>query len=164
MARNLTPFSTHGLGVGVAVDVNALSLNARRKVVTLAVPTPTRNSSTYTGFTVPAQSKSLKVVGADLCFFGIVPAGPSTATIQVDRIAVNGSSATVVVASLDILTGFTTKISNALTVATATNPVASAGQTFMVTVTCSDQAVTATGSGVLTLYLEPADPDPILST
>lgn len=149
------------LGANEVFDVGGMSPNAKARVINLVIPTVVANSTTATGLAIPAAMiAGMKVVGAQVTYFGTVPAqSGGTTTIQIDRIATDGTTATVIVALVTILTGLTANVAAALTLA-ATNPTAiTAGQTIKASVIASNNTVQTSGAdyGSLTLHLEPIE-------
>ena len=152
MSRIRSKFSQRQAGQATAVDVLALSPQARRYAVPLKLPAPVNGTLTYTSMSIPV---SCKIVAAYMVYQVLPVISGGTMTMLLDTVAVNGSTTVNIVASLDVLSGFTAKVPVALTLA-ATNPTAlTAGGSIQLTITSSANAPTAdTGQGSLTLLLE----------
>ena len=166
MARNRSKFSQRQAGQAVAVDVLALSPQARTFPIVLnaspAAPLVVTNSSQFltavSGLTSGFKINSIYVN------FSVVPVvSGGTATLKVERIATDGSTATSIVAAADILSGYTANIPVAQTIA-ATNPSAiTAGESVLVTVATSNNAVgTADKGASVTLWCEAVE-DAVIS-
>lgn len=144
------------LGGQTLVDVPAASPQLRRYPVVIPVPQATQNATTETVF---ALARAVKIVAIYLVYPGVVPAcAGGTSTIKVEHIAADGSTAVSIVGATDILTGFTTQIPVALTLA-ATNPTTMAGGgSVMASVVTNNNAVGAAGvAGALTFLVEPIE-------
>jgi len=141
----------------VAVDVLALSPRARRQVVPIVAPITlvVQNTSKTVAITSPS---SCKVVSAYVQFSTVPAVAGGTATLKIERIATDGSTATSIVDAATILSGYSNNIAVAQTIA-ATNPTEiTAGQTIRVTVTTSNNVVgTADVGGTITLLVEPVE-------
>lgn len=150
------PFSKRQAGRGVAVDGPALSPQARLQYLgaTDMAGLLVTNSTQYWSFPVVQSSSDggtsagLRVVGMSVVFPSVVPAcSGGTSTIQLDAVASDGSTTTNIVAATDLLTGFTTKIANKMTLA-ATNPATvPVGSYLVVSVITNNNAVGAAGLG-----------------
>ena len=157
-------FSERQQGRGVVVDVFAASPQLRRVPVPLSATAPlvVQNVSKYMTFTAPY---ACKLINAYVSFVTLPACAGGTSTLAIDRIAVDGSTATNIVAATTILTGYTAKIAVAQTLA-ATNPTSiAAGETIQVTVTTSNNAVgTADVGANVTMLLEPIEDTIITAT
>lgn len=150
------PFSKRQAGRGVAVDTASLSPQARLQYFTHTsnVGPVITNSTQLWAFPVCQSSSDggtsagIKVVGMSVVFPGVVPAVTSvTSTIQLDAVASDGSTTTVIVAAVTLLSGFTSKESVQMTLA-ATNPaVVPVGSILLVSIITGNNTVTAAGVG-----------------
>ena len=110
-------------------------------------------------------TSGFKILSAYVNFVTLPACAGGTSTLAIDRIATDGSTATNIVAAADILSGYTAKVPVAQTLA-ATNPTAiTAGQSILVTVTTSNNAVgTADVGASVTLWCEAVEDDVITDT
>lgn len=156
MAQNYAKGSEFFVPFGIRLDVASLSPIARRRQTPLAAPVATQATATESIFPLAA---ACKVVSAYLVYPGTVPAvSGGTATIKIEHIASDGSTAVSIVDAVTILSGFTTQIPVALTLASTNPTTMAAGGSILVTVTTSNNTVGAPGTGgMLTLYLEPTE-------
>lgn len=157
-------FSVRQAGSRVAVDVKALSPQARRYEMTLTSSgvMVVQNASRYMQAVVNSTA-GVKVVGAYVTF-AVVPAqSGGTATLSVRRCAVDGSTFTDIVTAATVLTGYTAFIPVVSTLAAANPSAITVGQSIVVTVTASNNAVGTNDSGcTVTLLLEPIE-DTVIS-
>lgn len=165
MAVTRNKFSSRQAGPGVAVDVLALSPQARRRQIDLnagQAALVVQNTSKYLTTTA---TYDMVIKGA---YYNCVTApavSGGTATLKIERIATDGSTATEVVASVTLLSGITGDVAEALTLA-ATNPTEiTAGQTIKVTVATSNHSVgTADAGSCISLLVEPVEDSVISDT
>ncbi len=147
MTVTRSKFSERQAGRAVAVDVLALSPQARRDILTAPAGQAAlvvQNTTKYLSIPIAI---TCRVINAYLNFVTAPAASGGTATIQIDHVAVDGSTTTNIVASVTILSGFTAKIPVALTLA-ATNPSScAAGGSFLVTVVTSNHTVGTADAG-----------------
>lgn len=166
MARTRSKFSNRQAGQGVAVDVLALSPQARRSYVVLnaspAAPLCVQNTSQFLTFT-SCSTAGFKIIAAYVNFTVVPVCAGGTSTLAIERIATDGSTATSIVAAADILAGYTAKIPVAQTIA-ATNPAAiTAGESVLVTIATSNNVVgTADKGASVTLLIEQVE-DAVIS-
>lgn len=152
-------FSRRQAGERVAVDVLALSPQARRFEVVLnaspAAPICVTNSTQYLTFTA---TRSLRVISAYVNFVVVPVVSGGTGTLAIDKVATDGSTTVSMVAAADILSGYTAKIPVAQTLA-ATNPTSiTVGESIMVSVVISNNAVGTPDKGAsITLLCEPVE-------
>lgn len=168
MSRVRSKFSKRQAGQAVAVDVLALSPQARTFLVVLnaspAAPWVVQNTTKTLSFTSPTTS-GFKILAAYQNFVTAPVVSGGTSTLAVDRVAVDGSTATVIVTAATILSGYTAKIPVALTLA-ATNPAAiTAGQSVLVSIVTSDHTVGTADTGAsITFLCENVEDDVITDT
>lgn len=156
MAQYQAKFSETNLPAGNRVDVGSLSPQARRYDVLIPAPQATQNATTE--WALPL-TRAVKLISAYLLYPGVVPAvSGGTCTLKIEHIESDGSTAVTIVTAVTILSGITTQIPVALTLA-ATNPTSmAAGGSIMVSVVTSNHAPGAAGvNGSLTLTLEPVE-------
>lgn len=143
----------------IKVDVDGASPQLKRREVTLSASAPlvVQNASKYLQH-VCSTTSGEKVVGVYVTF-AVAPAqAGGTTTLSVRRCATDGTTFTTIVTAASILTGYTAFIPVAQTLA-ATNPTSiTAGESIVVTVTASNDAVgTADVGATVTLLLEPIE-------
>lgn len=166
MARIRNKFSKRQAGYGVAVDVLALSPQARTFPIVLNATAPLVVQATSKYVTMASGLTSgFKIISAYVNFVTLPVCSGGTSTLAIDKIATDGSTATNIVAAADILSGYTAKVPKVQTIA-ATNPSAIlAGESVMVTVTTSNNAVgTADVGASITLWCEAVEDDVISDT
>lgn len=162
MAQNMAKASERVLNATTRVDVAALSPAARGDTMYIPLTTalPIVQATTKL-LMLPVFSNALVVNGASLVYTTVPVVAGGTATIQIDYVAVDGSTTTNIVAATSVL-ALTNKVPLALTLA-ATNPAScAAGGSILVTVVTSNNAVgTADIGGGLTIGYQGVDPNPI---
>lgn len=166
MARNRSKFSQRQAGQAVAVDVLALSPQARTFPIVLnaspAAPLCVQNTSQF--LTASCGLTSGFKINSIYVDFAVVPAvSGGTATLKVEKYNTAGDTATSIVAAADILSGYTAHIPVAQTLA-ATNPSAiTAGESVVVTVATSNHSVGTPDKGAsVTLWCEAVE-DSVIS-
>lgn len=161
MARIRSKFSKRQAGQAVAVDVLALSPQARQRTIVLSATAPlvVQNASKYLSATCPFTS-GFKVVDAWVNFVTLPVCSGGTSTLAIDKVATDGSTTTSIVAAADILSGYTAKVPKQQTLAATVT--LTAGQSILVTVATSNNTVgTADVGASVTLVVEPIEDDPI---
>lgn len=153
-------FSRRQAGRGIAVDVLALSPQARRYLVSVPFPTLTANVITYASFTANAACRVISVY----VDFPVIPAMSSgTSAFTVDRYLVDGTTDANIVASLTVLTGFTAFIPVAPAIAAANPTSITAGQSVVVTLTTSNNTVDTNHRGGSITFLVESVEDAVIS-
>jgi hypothetical protein len=162
MAQNMSKSSERLLNGQERVDVAALSPAARTQYIDMDatgnVPV-VQNTTKVVARAI--LTYALTVTGGSIVYTTIPVCAGGTATLQIDYVASDGATTTNIVAATSIL-GMTNKVPLALTLAT-TNPAScAAGGSLLYTVVTSNNAVgTADVGGVITLAVQPVDPNPI---
>lgn len=147
--------SQHVLPAGTLVDAAGITHQLRRQDYVLPVPQLTQTTTTLGGYAI-VRSAGEKIAAISLYYPGVVPAcSGGTATIQIDAVAADGTTTVNIVAAVTLLSGITTKVPLALTLA-ATNPATLAvGSSILVTVVTSNNSVGAAGvGGTLKFHVE----------
>lgn len=163
MAVTRGRFSKHQQGRGVAVDVYALSPQARANRINLTsgAPLVVQASTKYLCYTEPSTS-GITVLGAYVTFAVAPVVSGGTSTLAITKYDTNGSTTTTIVTAATILSGYTAFIPVAQTLA-ATGITVTAGQSIVVTVTTSNNSVgTADVGAAVTLLVESVE-DTIIS-
>lgn len=166
MSRIRSKFSARQAGQAVAVDVLALSPQARVFPIVLPASAPlvVQNVSKYISLSSGLTS-GFKVLSAYVNFTTLPAASGGTSTLKIEKINTAGDTAVEIVAAADILSGYTAKVPKAQTIAT-TNPTAiTAGESILVTVTTSNHTVgTADVGASVTLWCEAVEDSVITDT
>lgn len=164
--KNLTSAVGHLLPVDCVIPVDGASRALHRKEWIVSQQVPTVVQATTRVFTLPITWPGRLSVRDVWLMFSTVPAvSGGTATIQIDSIAVDGTTAVVVVTAVTILSGFTNGIPVNLTLA-ATNPTSLAqGTSLKVSIITSNNSVGTADVGFgLSVVYTALDPDPIIGT
>lgn len=146
-------FSERQAGKNIAVDVLALSPQARSESFYLPATAVVPLTTSATKVAVIPVPTNVKVTGAQLSYTTIPVMASGTGTIQIDYVAVDGSTTTNIVAATSILL-LTAKIPLVLALATTNPAVCTGGGQLLITVVASTTVNTADVGGGLTISFE----------
>ena len=161
-----TKFSERQAGERVAVNVLALSPQARRSHIVLnvspAAPLVVINSTQKLTFT-SASTSGFKIIAVYVNFVAAPAVSGGTSTLGISRIAVDGSTATVIVTAATILAGYTARTPVVQTLA-ASNPTAiTAGESVEVAIVTSNNTVGTADTGASVTFLVEAVEDAVIN-
>lgn len=162
MAVTRNKFSNRQAGPGVAVDVLALSPQARRHLLVLGAgqaAMTVQNTTKELSYTAAFDHKIVSIYVNQVTAQAMAS---GTSAMTIDRVATDGTTDTAVVASATVL-GKTANVAYAPTLA-ATNPAEiTAGQTVRLRITTSNNTVDTADEGWSATFLLEAVEDAVIS-